>query len=96
MITIQDNDVSLAVTNNVTQISAGPRQVCAIRGGGAFCWGDGSGDLGNGTTIPRYYPTQVTGLSLGVTKIVSGGLFYTDDRYTVSLCDSWRRCKMLG
>jgi alpha-tubulin suppressor-like RCC1 family protein len=87
VITIQDNDVPLAVTNNITQISAGPRQVCAIRGGGAFCWGgNGNGDLGNGTTTPRYYPTQVTGLTFGVTKIVSGGLFYIDERYGARVC----------
>lgn len=86
-ITIQDNDVTLAATNNVTQISAGPRVTCAIKGGGAFCWGgNGNGDLGNGTTTPSYIPVPVTGLSSGVSKIVNGGLFYIDSRYSARTC----------
>lgn len=86
-VTITDNDVTLASASDVTYIASAPRHMCAARAGAAYCWGgNGNGDLGNGTTIPSYYPTQVTGLTSGVTKIVGGGYFYIDLRYAARTC----------
>ncbi len=86
-VTITDNDVLLGSTNNVTFIASTPRHICGVKAGAAYCWGgNGNGDLGNGTITPSYYPTLVTGLSSGVTKIVGGGYFYSDLRYTARTC----------
>ncbi len=50
--------------------------VCAVKNGGAYCWGyNGSGQLGDGTTIARYSPTPVVGLGSGVTSIGLGNNF---------------------
>ncbi len=47
---------------------------CAITAaGGAKCWGAGtSGQLGNGQAVSRAMPTDVSGLSTGVTAIATG------------------------
>ncbi len=62
-------------TSGVTQvaISLGAQRVCAVKDGAASCWGNnGSGALGDGTTIDRYQPVSVAGLTSGVTSLALG------------------------
>ena len=57
----------------VTQVSAGYYYTCAIKNGGAFCWGyNGYNNLGDGSSTQRNYPTQVSGLTSGITDIAAG------------------------
>ncbi len=57
----------------VTSLSAGFYFTCAVAGGAAKCWGDGSdGELGNGGEALQHAPVQVTGLSAGVAQIAAG------------------------
>jgi alpha-tubulin suppressor-like RCC1 family protein len=62
------------LTSDVTAITGGAQNNCAIAGGGAKCWGINSdGQLGDGTTTGRDAPASVTGLTSGVTSIASDG-----------------------
>jgi len=63
------------LTSGVTAIAAGQSHTCAIVSGGAVqCWGDNyAGQIGDGShggTKPQ--PTQVSGLTSGVTAIAAG------------------------
>ena len=67
----------VGLTSGVTQISAGANHTCAVVGGAAKCWGaGGSGQLGHNEgdgTADKFAPTQVVGLTSGVTQITAGG-----------------------
>ncbi|MCS5637523.1 MAG: RCC1 repeat-containing protein, partial [Myxococcota bacterium] len=60
----------------IQQIEAGKAFTCALlSSGGVQCWGENmDGQLGDGSTIDRFSPAGVTGLSIGVTAIGLGDL----------------------
>jgi alpha-tubulin suppressor-like RCC1 family protein len=57
-----------------TQVVAGSAHTCVLNAAGSvLCWGDNtSGQLGDGTTIARRTPTQVSGLTSGVVALAAG------------------------
>lgn len=61
---------------NVVQISAGTAMTCALRANGQMlCWGGNDyGSIGDGTTVDRLTPVEVSGLGegSGVTQIAAG------------------------
>jgi hypothetical protein len=63
------------MTNGVTGISAGQYHTCArTAASGAKCWGyNGFGALGDGTTLGRLAPVDVSGMTSGVTAVGAGG-----------------------
>jgi alpha-tubulin suppressor-like RCC1 family protein len=62
------------LTRGVKAIAAGTSFTCAITGSGAAkCWGyNNRGQLGTGSTASATTPTQVVGLTSGVTRLATG------------------------
>jgi alpha-tubulin suppressor-like RCC1 family protein len=66
---------SLPPLAGVTAISTGLNHTCVLINGGAKCWGDNAkGQLGDGTTMQRLTPVNVSGLGSGVVSIAAAGL----------------------
>jgi len=65
----------IGLTEWVKAVSAGGGHTCAVlKSGSLKCWGfNNSGELGDGTSIYRYLPTAVSGLTSGVTAVSAGG-----------------------
>jgi len=65
----------LGLTSGVVAIGAGGFNSCALTlGGGMKCWGGNTeGELGDGSTSPRNFPGNVSGLLAGVSAIAVGG-----------------------
>lgn len=59
------------LSSDVTQVVARNQHTCALTSAGAvLCWGRNNyGQLGDNTTTQRNVPTDVLGLSSGVTQI---------------------------
>jgi alpha-tubulin suppressor-like RCC1 family protein len=66
-------DVS-GLTSGVSNISSGSHHTCAVLTTGAVrCWGHNTyGSLGDGSTTHRNAPVNVSGLTSGVTSIMTG------------------------
>lgn len=67
----------VGLSSGVAAISVGDGHTCALTtAGGVKCWGNnGLGQIGDGTTTsPRLSPTNVVGLSSGVSKLSVGSI----------------------
>jgi len=72
------SQVVQGLAGSVTSIGTGLNHTCAVLVSGALeCWGENTdGQLGDGTTVTRSLPVNVTGLTSGV-KAVVPGIYHT-------------------
>lgn len=65
----------LGLERGVVAVAAGWRHTCAITtSGGVKCWGSNTaGQVGDGTTVSRVLPVDVSGLTAGATLVAGGG-----------------------
>ncbi len=90
--TTTDRYIPTAVTglgSGVSSISADPigsHHTCAVQNGAAKCWGGAGGQLGVGDSNARLTPTQVVGLTSGVTAIAAG------HRHTCAIVNGGAKC----
>ena len=81
----------------VTHLSTSNTHSCAVRSGGAYCWGSGSwGALGNGSTASKPAAVAVSGLSSGVTDIKVGIWFSCAIHSGVMKCWGYNQHGELG
>ena len=76
--TTTNRNVPIAVSglsSGIIAIAGGGDHTCALASSGAVkCWGDNEyGQLGDGTTVNRNVPVNVSGLSSGIIAIAGGG-----------------------
>ncbi|MBU1411776.1 hypothetical protein KKC22_09700 [Myxococcota bacterium] len=65
------------LVSGVVAMDAGTKHTCALKtNGSVWCWGDNfHGQVGDNTTTSRLVPTEVSGLTAGVTALTSGSEF---------------------
>lgn len=64
----------IGLASEITSVKTGESHSCALTSaGGVLCWGKNfSGQLGDGTSTPRYTPVPVSGLGSGVVALALG------------------------
>lgn len=64
---------AVAAASSSAALSAGGTHSCMLRSGAAYCWGgNGSGELGDGSTTRRATPARVANLSVPLAEIAAG------------------------
>ena len=76
MLFIKTDDIHPA--SGVAAVAAGSYYTCARTTAGIVCWGgNGSGQLGDGTTKDRLTPVAVSGLTSGIAAVMGSGVAAT-------------------
>jgi alpha-tubulin suppressor-like RCC1 family protein len=77
----------LFLTSGVAAIAGGGLHTCALTmGNAAMCWGyNAQGQVGDGTTIDRWIPVGVSGLTNGVAAIAAGSAGNPANLHTCAL-----------
>ena len=78
-------------------IAAGDQDTCAIAGGDVWCWGlNLYGEVGDGTTKPRYSPVRVQGLPPGASAVSVGAEYVCAVAAGHVYCWGWGAGGQLG